>query len=926
MNTPSFQPSELLADHAWVRSLARSLVFDSQSVDDVVQELWLQALTRSPREATSAGWLNVSIRHVAANLRRSETRRRARELAAARSEELPDDVRVAERARLHRDLLDHVLALDEHERTVLLMRFYDDLPPRAIAKRLGVPVATVKSRLQRALAGLREDLDQEFGDRTNWGVALLPLATYGGEAKRRFVSRLLDLRVKHVVAATAITAAVGWFATARFAPTQAPVEVAAVAASAGASSGERSSLTARDAASGARALAVPDSAAPEERTRVASSARSATPGRLVVRDANGAPLAGATVRWIRYDRPVWPASEVVTQVPRGEALTDARGEIELPSIGTHAVAVEPVVGLSSLELVEIGEATELSLLPCGSLEATCVDAAGAPVAGVRVHLVRSDAPAESEFGREPLATEEPLCALAERAFDQGAIDVANELRSRIGAARTDAERALLQLEAASPASVQRSLESGADGKLVWPLLVVSDRYELRVTSCHVLADPAVVTGPGSGREGAGAAVSIRPLRAGTTAPLEIRAAARTSITMTLAAHASAFGRLSFGSHPWTAPPKLVARHLATFTETARGYVEAATVQVAADGAFELACVPAGTTELQAKWTTAADEWVVVRCHVELPAGTRTELGEIAPLEGPALEIALALFDETGAALDPAAAIAAGDALEVTAQLGLRDGSELAHSGPSFADLRVGLGRAERIFGLQPGEWQLVPYVERAPRWLDGWRQRSVRDERRFELPAVTRVECPVHLERTTELRVEPVCKSGALPRRARYELERLDADGRAVAQPAARTTAPFDLALTPGRYVLRGWSSEQGDAGHCAEATFSFPETTTLELEFTPGAALAIHLADGLELAAGRVPVLRAPPSDRRAAFEATWIAEVRSDRVARLGGLPPNTTLYVVLPESAPTAKSRHRFVEVRTGAAGSTADVVVE
>ncbi|MCK6445991.1 MAG: hypothetical protein L6Q99_06320 [Planctomycetes bacterium] len=130
MNTQPLPSADLLAHHAWVTALARSLVFDAERVDDVVQELWLQTLSRPATGARGGGWLNLSIRHIAANLRRAEARRRAREFAAARPEALPDERDIEERAKLHRDLLDRVLALDEHERTALLLRFYDDLPPR----------------------------------------------------------------------------------------------------------------------------------------------------------------------------------------------------------------------------------------------------------------------------------------------------------------------------------------------------------------------------------------------------------------------------------------------------------------------------------------------------------------------------------------------------------------------------------------------------------------------------------------------------------------------------------------------------------------------------------------------------------------------------------------------------------------------------
>lgn len=44
--------------------------------------------------------------------------------------------------------------------TVLVLRFYEDLSYKEIAEMLGCPVATVRSRLRRALADLRKELQQ----------------------------------------------------------------------------------------------------------------------------------------------------------------------------------------------------------------------------------------------------------------------------------------------------------------------------------------------------------------------------------------------------------------------------------------------------------------------------------------------------------------------------------------------------------------------------------------------------------------------------------------------------------------------------------------------------------------------------------------------------------------------------------------------
>lgn len=62
---------------------------------------------------------------------------------------------------LERDaLLSGLSRLTVDERAVVVLRFWADLPLDAIADRLAWPLGTVKSRLHRALARLREHLDR----------------------------------------------------------------------------------------------------------------------------------------------------------------------------------------------------------------------------------------------------------------------------------------------------------------------------------------------------------------------------------------------------------------------------------------------------------------------------------------------------------------------------------------------------------------------------------------------------------------------------------------------------------------------------------------------------------------------------------------------------------------------------------------------
>lgn len=170
--------TELLAHAAFLRRLARSLIEDEAAADDLVQQTWLGALDRPPRSASSLrAWLSAVLKNAARKRANREQRRGSWERRAARPERIPSTEDVVARLTEQRAVADAVLALAEPYRTVVLLRFFDELPPREIARRLDVPVETVKSRIQRALSLLRERLDHVHGgDRSAWCLALLPLA------------------------------------------------------------------------------------------------------------------------------------------------------------------------------------------------------------------------------------------------------------------------------------------------------------------------------------------------------------------------------------------------------------------------------------------------------------------------------------------------------------------------------------------------------------------------------------------------------------------------------------------------------------------------------------------------------------------------------------------------------------------------------
>ncbi|MHC4471805.1 MAG: sigma-70 family RNA polymerase sigma factor, partial [Planctomycetota bacterium] len=173
---PTFDPEELCRRAEGMRSLARRLVGDAHRAEDVIQEALATSVARPAPAPTSAGaWLRGVVRNLAMRTRRDDARRERRDRSAPPPRSPSDPAEVVARAELHRLVVDAVLALEEPYRSTLLRRFFDGLTAAEIAREQGIPSATVRTRVRRGLALLRERLDAEQGGRRRWTRAFLPL-------------------------------------------------------------------------------------------------------------------------------------------------------------------------------------------------------------------------------------------------------------------------------------------------------------------------------------------------------------------------------------------------------------------------------------------------------------------------------------------------------------------------------------------------------------------------------------------------------------------------------------------------------------------------------------------------------------------------------------------------------------------------------
>lgn len=162
--TAPLPPDALVAHAAFVRRVAFAILRDDADADDATQEALATGLASGPRDPAAArGWLAAVVRNVALRLRRREARADAREQRASRREGTAATVDVVAQQETLRAVVDAVAALEPPSREVVILRHYEGLPPRGIALRLALPVATVKKRLTRAHAALRARLDASEG-------------------------------------------------------------------------------------------------------------------------------------------------------------------------------------------------------------------------------------------------------------------------------------------------------------------------------------------------------------------------------------------------------------------------------------------------------------------------------------------------------------------------------------------------------------------------------------------------------------------------------------------------------------------------------------------------------------------------------------------------------------------------------------------
>ena len=395
-STPAFSAEQLLAHSGWARSLARQLVADAATAEDVVQETWIAALREQPAtDRPLRPWLERVLRNFASNARRNRKTRLRHEQAASGGQSMAASVEeVVAKAEGQQRVVAAVLALQEPYRSVVLLHYYEGLSAAEIARRSETPAGTVRWQLSTGRKLLRDKLDQEAGgDRRAWCTALLPLtgfsslqeiaetatispaaASAGRSSLPSILKGVVAMKSACMIGVTAVGVAFLWFLFDNFggpliiAPVADPTSLAAVTGDPvpDAIYVRREAVTTAPVATGDPADA---------------SAWQATVGMRFV-DANGVGVAGVRVKLGRNNHtesdrfghvklPV-PAPYGDRKKHMGTLLMAARHE-QFATVH-RSVAASLLVG--------DGDAIQLGVIELeagGSIEGHVVDAAGTPV-------------------------------------------------------------------------------------------------------------------------------------------------------------------------------------------------------------------------------------------------------------------------------------------------------------------------------------------------------------------------------------------------------------------------------------------------------------------------------------------------------------------------------------------------------------------
>lgn len=370
-----------------MRRLARSLVADPERADELSQETWKRILEHPPRlDRPFRGWIATVMRNLLRAEHRGAQRRATRERAGAREEAQPSSLELLERATLQRELVQAVLVLEEPYRTTILLRYFEDLTPQEIAARERVPLPTVKTRLARGIAKLREALGRTHGPdgRTSVLAALIRIETLPRSAPWiPWTAASLLMNAKLALPLALLLAGLALFLFTRH-ESPAPLASAALAEAPTETRASAPTGFAEPASTEARREPAPVRAT----SRGTEPARpSALPLRVLgqVIDATGRPVGGVEIGLSRGDSPAPATAASEARAARALTRAAASGRFELEGAGEGRLCVLDPGWATILAGIQVdarsGQESRIVVAPSLSLGGIVLDEFGVPLAG-----------------------------------------------------------------------------------------------------------------------------------------------------------------------------------------------------------------------------------------------------------------------------------------------------------------------------------------------------------------------------------------------------------------------------------------------------------------------------------------------------------------------------------------------------------------
>jgi len=149
-----------------VLRVAQGIVRDPSMAEEVTQEvlteIWVKADRFDPERGNVGGWISTLARRRAVDRVRSEQASRNRDDRVARRDQERDVDVVAEEVEIrleHWQVRQALAELSERQREAIELAYFSGYTYRDVARVLGIPEGTAKSRLRDGLARLRESLD-----------------------------------------------------------------------------------------------------------------------------------------------------------------------------------------------------------------------------------------------------------------------------------------------------------------------------------------------------------------------------------------------------------------------------------------------------------------------------------------------------------------------------------------------------------------------------------------------------------------------------------------------------------------------------------------------------------------------------------------------------------------------------------------------